>query len=482
MQQRACRIVKNRRWVFMGLFLALVIWCSGGLPGWTEPTPTLQQQVNDYASQGLGSRAVAALRITPAGTETAFAGQTGNPIYPTSTADTLFEIGSITKVFTALLLADQVNQGMVTLNTPVKELIPEEEVDAVAIVPLRTLASHTAGLPRLPLTRILWSLIYPANPYRGSQPGELYRAIATADPAPETCQYSNLGPALLGQLLATTAEQPYETLIQTQVLAPLGLTDTHFDLAPEATERLAQGHRENGLPTTNWQLDAYAPAGGLKSTVTDMGRFLAAAMAADWPPLALSLQPDSENCEPDFGLGWVFTDLDETPMIMHNGRTGGYYAFLGWLPEVDRGLVLLTNISNAQGNQVATALLTGEPLPDRPVNPGSLVWALVLAGLLGYQSWQLWRSQLPSSWLKAIEELIETLLYLALSYQLGPWQWLPIALWWGLVALFTGLTIRRLWQLRTLPPATAASPGWPWRNLRLVPILLVLGWTVFCLR
>jgi D-alanyl-D-alanine-carboxypeptidase/D-alanyl-D-alanine-endopeptidase len=473
-----------RRWVFTGLFLALVIWCSGGLPGWTEPALTLQQQVSDYATQGLSPRAVAALRITPAGIETAFAGTTGNPAHPTPTADTLFEIGSITKVFTALLLADQVNQGGVTLETPVEELIPEEAEDAAAaaMIPLRTLASHTAGLPRLPITRILLSLIYPANPYRGSQPAELYRAIATADPAPATCQYSNLGPALLGQLLATAAGQPYETLVQTRVLAPLGLADTRFDLDPEATKRLAQGHRENGLPTANWQLDAYAPAGGLKSTVTDMGRFLAAAMAADWPPLALSLQPYSENCEPDFGLGWVFTDLDEAPMIMHNGRTGGYYAFLGWLPEADRGLVLLTNISDAQGNQVATALLTGEPLPERPVSPGSLVWPLVLAGLLGYQGWQLWRSPLPSSWLNVIEELIETLLYLALSYQLGPWQWLPIALWWGLVALFTGLTIRRLWQLRTSPPSTAASPGWAWRSLRLVPILLVLGWTVFCLR
>jgi len=476
-------MIHLRRYVFLGLFLVLVMLGNARLPGGAEPTLSLQQQVNDYATQGLRPRAVAALRITPAGTETVFAGPTGNSTYPTPTTDTLFEIGSITKVFTALLLADQVNQGVVTLKTPVEELgLGEAEEAATAMIPLQTLASHTAGLPRLPLTRVLWSLIYPANPYRGSQPAELYRAITTADPESEICQYSNLGPALLGQLLATAAGQPYETLIQTQVLAPLGLTDTRFDLAPGDTKRLAQGHRENGLPTANWQLDAYAPAGGLKSTVTDMGRFMAAAMAADWPPLALSLQPYSENCEPNFGLGWVFTDLDGAPMIMHNGRTGGYYAFLGWLPEADRGLVLLTNLSDAQGNQVATALLNGDPLPDRPVSPGVLIWPLVLAGLLGYQGWRLWRSQQPSSWLRAIEELIETLLYLALSYQLGPWQWLPIGLWWGLLALFTGLTIRRLWHLRTLPPATATSPGWAWRSLRLVPVLLLLGWTVFCLR
>lgn len=94
-----------------------------------------------------------------------------------------------------------------------------------------------------------------------------------------------------------------------------------------------------------------------------MGRFLAAAMAADWPPLALSLQPYGEGCDPNFGLGWILTELEDAPMVMHNGRTGGYYAFVGWLPEAGRGLVLLTNTSDAQGNQVATALLAGKPLP-----------------------------------------------------------------------------------------------------------------------
>lgn len=469
-----------KRHVFIGLLLGLLGWVIVWLPGLAEPDLTLQQQVDDYAAQGRGPRAVAVLLITPDGSEMAFAGETGNPAHPVPTPDTLFEIGSITKVFTALLLADQVNQGVVALDTPVNELLPRG--DSISSISLQALASHTAGLPRLPLARILRASLYPANPYRGSQPAELYRAIRAADPESGMCQYSNLGPALLGQLLATAAGRPYETLVQTQVLVPLGLIDTHFDLDPEATERLAQGHRENTLPTASWQLDADVPAGGLKSTVTDMGRFLAAAMAADWPPLALSLQPYSEYCEPNFGLGWVFTDLEDAPMVMHNGRTGGYYAFLGWLPEAGRGLVLLTNTSDAQGDQVVTALLTGKPLPTRSVSAGSLMFALVLGGLLGYQGWYLLRSQRPYTWLKAVEELIETLLYLTLSYQLGPWQWLPIALWWGLLALFAGLTMRRLWPLRILTPVEASSPGSRWRGIRLIPTLLVLGWTIFWLR
>ncbi|MGF1518788.1 MAG: serine hydrolase domain-containing protein [Nodosilinea sp.] len=467
-----------KRHGFISLLLGLVTWTSVWSLGLAQPAMTLQQQVADYAAQGRGTQAVAALLITPEGTETAFAGETGNPAHPVPTADTLFEIGSITKVFTALLLADQVNQGVVTLDTSTEELLPGRE--ASLPISLQALASHSAGLPRLPLPRALWGLLYPANPYRGSQPEELYRAIATADPAPETCQYSNLGPALLGQLLATAAGRPYEILIQTQVLAPLGLTDTHFDLNPEARDRLAQGHRENTLLTANWQLDAYAPAGSLKSTLTDMGQFLSAAMAADWPPLALSLQLQNEDC--DFGLGWIFAEREDAPMVMHNGRTGGYYAFLGWLPEAGRGLVLLTNTSDAQGDQVAAALLRGQPLPprDRPLAP--LMVAAFLGGLLIVQGWQFARSQRHRDRFKFLEDSAEILLLLALSYQLGPWQWLPIALWWGLLVLFVGLVIRRLWQCRMLPPPEASFPGSHWRSLRLVPTLVILGWTIFCLR
>jgi D-alanyl-D-alanine-carboxypeptidase/D-alanyl-D-alanine-endopeptidase len=467
------------RHVFIGLVLSLVCWVIW-LPGLAEPAVTLQQQVDDYAAQSLGSRAVAALLVTPEGTEMALAGKTGNSAHPVPTADTLFEIGSITKVFTALLLADQVNQGVVTLDTPAEALLPSQ--DPLSPTSLQALASHTAGLPRLPLSRILRASLYPANPYRGSQPEELYRAIAAADPEPGTCQYSNLGPALLGQLLATAAGQPYETLMQTQVLAPLGLTDTHFDLDVAARNRLAQGHQGNTLPTTNWQLDAYAPAGGLKSSLTDMGRFLQAAMATDWPPLALSLQPHSEDCEPNFGLGWVLTELEDAPMIMHNGRTGGYYAFLGWLPEAGRGLVLLTNTSDAQGDQVAAALLTGEALPTRDFPFGILMVTAFLGGMLMVQGWQLARPLRSPDRFKVVENSVEVLVLLAFSYQLGPWQWLPIAFWWGLLALFVGLTLRRLWQLPWRSPSESSPPVFQWRYLRLVPTLLVLAWVVLCLR
>ncbi|NJL50024.1 MAG: hypothetical protein HC929_24805 [Leptolyngbyaceae cyanobacterium SM2_5_2] len=105
-----------------------------------------------------------------------------------------------------------------------------------------------------------------------------------------------------------------------------------------------------------------------------------------------------------------------------------------------------------------------------------------LGGLWIVQGWQFARSQRPGDRFKLLEDSAELLLLLTLSYQLGPWQWLPIALWWGLLALFVGLIIRRLWQRRMLPPPEAFSLGLRWRSLRLVLTLVVLGWTIFCLR
>ena len=88
-----------KRHAFIGLLFGLVGWVMVWLPGLAEPAPTLHQQVDGYAAQGQGPRAVAALLITPEGSEMAFAGETGNPTHPVPTPDTLFEIGSITKVF-----------------------------------------------------------------------------------------------------------------------------------------------------------------------------------------------------------------------------------------------------------------------------------------------------------------------------------------------------------------------------------------------
>ena len=128
-----------KRHGFIGLLLSLAIGVSVWSQGLSQPAVTLQQQVADYVDQGRGTQAVAALLITPEGTETALAGETGNPAHPVPTADTLFEIGSITKVFTALLLADQVNQGVVTLDTTTEELLPGGAASVPISLPVEAL-------------------------------------------------------------------------------------------------------------------------------------------------------------------------------------------------------------------------------------------------------------------------------------------------------------------------------------------------------
>lgn len=438
-------------------------------PATSQQPPTFQQQITDYVATGHSTRAAAAWLVTPEGTKAAFAGHTGNDQQPVPTATTLFEIGSITKVFTGILLADMVEQGQVNLNTPLGILLPDDNGPTpVDTMTLQQLATHTAGLPRLPLGLVGRALLHRANPYQGTQKADIYRAIARITPKQAgDFRYSNLGFALLGHLLADAAGVRYETLLQEQVLQPLGLEHTVFEVSPESAQNLAQGHQANLLPTANWQLDAYRSAGGLKSTLADMGTFLAAAMAADWSPMARSLQSyEPRGDRGAMGLGWIIDSLEGQQLIMHNGQTGGYYAFVGWLPEAGRGLVLLTNSSSAESTGVARALLAQQPLPSPTPPWGLLSISLWFALVLGYQGWILWQVPQPAerkstARIQGIAEVSATAFLLVLTLQLGPWNWLPISIWWVVLASLAGLASRSFWLLRQQP---WCLPHQPWHT------------------
>ena len=187
--------------------------------------------------------------------------------------DTVYEIGSITKVFTAILLADLVGEGAVELETPVQRLLgPDVAVPTRngAEITLLHLATHSSGLPRLP------SNLQPANaanPYADYTVAQLYEFLSSYElerDIGETVEYSNLGAGLLGHALALSAETDYETLVSTRLLEPLGMSDTSVALTPSLQERLAVGHSVQLRPVANWDLPTLAGAGALRSTVNDM--------------------------------------------------------------------------------------------------------------------------------------------------------------------------------------------------------------------
>ncbi|MFE0011979.1 serine hydrolase domain-containing protein, partial [Streptomyces erythrochromogenes] len=243
---------------------------------------TLAQQTADRLAEkhvGVVVAAVAedVVEIRGAGSTGADDGRTPGP-------DTLFEIGSVTKPFTALALARLASTGRAGLDEPLADLLP-----AGTSVPsrdgrqisLQHLATHTSGLPRLPRGMLLPALLHPSkpDPYADCTADALLAGLARtrlgAVPG-KRFRYSNLGAGLLGLALARRAGTDYESLITREICAPLGMTDTVVTLGGARSRRSAQGHARRGRPVSPWHLADLAGAGALRATATDLVAFVRA--------------------------------------------------------------------------------------------------------------------------------------------------------------------------------------------------------------
>ncbi len=264
---------------------------------------------------------------------------------------TLFEIGSATKVFTALLLADMAARGEVKLDDPITMYLPDSLANIHArSVTLRGLASHTSGLPRVPDNL---DPADPANPYADYTVADLYADLA-ADTVGGTpgagYDYSNLGMGLLGHLLARRAGTDYESLVTRRILAPLGMTETRITLDDASRKLLAPGHSD-GEQVSNWDIPTLAGAGALRSTAHDMLAFMAANLGLGRTPLLEPMRathvaqaPAGEGMR--IALGWhIQGETAGRQIIWHNGGTGGYCSFIGFDRDAGRGVVVLTNSS-----------------------------------------------------------------------------------------------------------------------------------------
>jgi CubicO group peptidase (beta-lactamase class C family) len=261
--------------------------------------------------------------------------------------DTVYEIGSITKTFTATLLAQAVLAGRVTLDTPVAQLLPDFKIPSRGDkeITLGQLATQYSGLPRLP------SNLLPkdgANPYADYDAAKLKAFLAgyqlPRDPGADY-EYSNLGFGLLGYALVQSDYTTWDALTNKAILNPLGMTMSGTALSDAMRAHLAPGHDNMGKAMKNWDFDAMAGAGAMRSTANDMLRYLKASMGVDQSPLAgatkLAQQPQGDvNKNQRIGLAWM---TSRTGIIWHNGQTGGYRSFLGFTADRRRGVIVLSN-------------------------------------------------------------------------------------------------------------------------------------------
>jgi CubicO group peptidase (beta-lactamase class C family) len=272
--------------------------------------------------------------------------------------DTLFEIGSITKVFTSLLLADMAQRGEVRLDDPIAKYVP-----STAKIPRRDgrqitlvdLATHTSGLPRMPAN---FNPKDPANPYIDYSEDQLYTFLSSYELTRDIgvkFVYSNLGFGLLGQGLARRNGTDYETLVETRICEPLGMKSTRITLTPEMEQRFAAGHSSDLVTVSRWDIASLAGAGALRSSANDMLKFLAAAMGYSHTSLTsafktmLSVKRPTGQAFIDSALGWAVDTRGGGEIIWKNGGTGGYRTFIGYSPRTGVGIVALSNASTGAG-------------------------------------------------------------------------------------------------------------------------------------
>jgi CubicO group peptidase (beta-lactamase class C family) len=284
-----------------------------------------------------------------------------------------FEIGSVTKGLTGMLVADAIARGELSLDTTVTELLPGYGATELGTVSVRELCTHTSGLPRLGsgVPGLLASAPFAAlglNPYRNVSIERLMRH-AGARPLIHRGEhrYSNLGAAVVGHLVSVAARSDYATLLGERILEPLGMSAT-FVSRRHATA--PWGHARSGRRRAPWVLGAYSPAGGVISTLDDMTKLVAGLLAGSAPggqALAVVTDVATESPTQETGLFWVIQEHSRLgqPLIWHNGATGGYSAFLALFPATRRGVVALTSTDRSEEAQHIALAVAGFVRPRR---------------------------------------------------------------------------------------------------------------------
>ena len=305
--------------------------------------------------------------IQPAGRRVIAYGNSGNDNHPLD-GNTIFEIGGITKVFTALLLADMAQHHAVALTDPIAKYLPRNVKiqERSGRITLQDLATHTSGLPRSPTNLVAKDS---QNPYASYTAEQLYGFLASYQlphDRSSDAEYSNVAYGLLGQILSSRAHKSYEAMVRSSITAPLKMNSTGITLSSEMKARLAIGHDRQLSEVPNWDFQALAGAGALRSTANDLLTFLAAEMGNSQSPLAPAMEDMLKVRRPtatkglENALGWQISTLNANEIVQKDGITisGGYSTFIAYVPKTRTGVVVLSNALTPTGvSDIALHLL-----------------------------------------------------------------------------------------------------------------------------
>ena len=288
------------------------------------------------------------------------------PGRPPLDGNTIFEIGSVSKVFTSTVLAQMVLEQKVSLDDPVGKFLPSSvrvPTRNGKVITLGTLSMQNSGLPRMPDN---FRPKDPANPYADYSIQQMYDFVTgyelPRDPGARF-EYSNLGVGLLGHALALAAGTSYDELVRARIWAPLGMTRTAITLSPWMREHLALGHDDGGAVVPLWDLPTLAGAGAIRSNAADMLKFIDANLHPERGAMGKAMAFAHEerasvgSAAAGIGLNWMIHHAGGDTIVWHNGGTGGYRSFAGFISARKIGVVVLTNSGNAGADDIGMHLL-----------------------------------------------------------------------------------------------------------------------------
>jgi serine-type D-Ala-D-Ala carboxypeptidase/endopeptidase len=341
------------RWLLVGLFAVLAANPTHS----ADPKPLVEESLKPFL-ENKPYLAVAVGVVTPE----------ARPIYTFGTykvgrmlqrpgSTTIFALGSLTKAYAGVLLADLVRDGKIKLDDPAQKYMPDEFVlpkRGDKPITILDLATHYSGMPVQPDC-----LEFKGNPYANLTPALIAKDLAAAklesDPGTKY-EYSNYGAGLLGHALAKAASaKSFEEALVARVCNPLGMKDTRVNLSDAQNARLAPGYSKKGKLAEHWRFAMLESCGGLFSTADDQVQFIAANLGIVESPLVAAMkdsqQPrrDTDSKTQRIGLGWHTMPLRRSSpktIIWHNGGTDAARCFLGFVPDAKVGIVILTNSEN----------------------------------------------------------------------------------------------------------------------------------------
>jgi CubicO group peptidase (beta-lactamase class C family) len=276
----------------------------------------------------------------------------------------LYEIGSITKTFTGLLLAKAVIEKKISLNDPVNKYLPKDIPvikfgnDTLKIIHL---SNHTSGLPPLPGNLDLQNNL--SNPYKNYDAAKLYAFLKTATLAQKPgakFEYCNLGVGLLGTILEKVNKMPFEKMVTNFICARAGMNATKQLLTKKDSALFVQGYTENIAAQGQWDFKALAAAGCLRSNAEDMLQYAAINLNSKdvmlQKAIALSHQLTFEEKDQKVGLNWFMQNWGGSSVLFHGGETGGYKSFLAINPKTKNAVVILSNTA-VSNDEVGVAIM-----------------------------------------------------------------------------------------------------------------------------